>query len=188
MTDDKALIKKSKAGDLESYNRLVLLYQKEVYNFCLRLTGNVQVAEDMAQETFISAWKSIRGLKGENLKYWLLRIARNACYDYFRSAKRKPAVSLEANPAINPLAHGNPEQELLKNELGEDLSRGMAELSSEIREVVVLSDMLGYSYQEISEILKCPLGTVRSRLSRGRGQLRDYLLKRGTISIPGSSV
>lgn len=186
--DEKELIEKSRSGDLESFNGLVILYQKEIYNFCLRLTGNVQTAEDMAQETFISAWKGIKGLKGENFKYWLLRIARNACYDYFRSVKRRPVVSLEASPGINPVARGNPEQDLLKNELSEDISRGLSELASDIREVIVLSDILGYSYQEISEILKCPLGTVRSRLSRGRSQLRDFLLKRGTISLPGSSI
>lgn len=185
--DDKELIEKSRTGDLESFNSLVLLYQKDVYNFCLRLTGNVHTAEDLTQETFISAWRGIRELKGSNFKYWLLRIARNACYDYFRSMRRRPTVSLEANPAINPVARGNPEQQLLKEELSEDVSRGLAELSPEIKEVIVLSDILGYNYQEISEILKCPLGTVRSRLSRGRSQLRDFLIKRGTISLSRSS-
>lgn len=181
--DDKELIEKGKAGDLESFNRLVLLYQKEVYNFCLRLTGNVHTAEDLTQETFISCWKGIKDLRGQNFKYWLLRIARNACYDYFRSIRRRPVISLEANPGINPVSRSNPEHEVLKDELGEDMSRGMAELAPDFREVVVLSDILGYNYKEISDILKCPVGTVRSRLSRGRNQLRDFLVKRGTISL-----
>lgn len=186
--DEKELLEKTKSGDLDSFNRLVLLYQKEIYNFCLRLTGNIETAEDMTQETFISTWKGIKGLKGDNFKYWLLRIARNVCYDYFRSIKRRPAVSLEANPGIEPVALSNPEQEFLNNELGEDISRGLTELSPDIKEVIVLSDILGYSYHDISVILKCPLGTVRSRLSRGRSQLRDFLLKKGTISLPGSSI
>lgn len=186
--EEKELIDKSKAGGLESFNRLVLLYQTVIYNFCLRLTGDRDTAEDIAQETFISAWKGIKGLKGENFKSWLLRIARNGAYDYFRSIRRRPSVSLEANPGITPIARENPEQESLKNELGEDVSRGLAEISPDIREVIVLSDILGHSYQEISEILGCPVGTVRSRLSRGRSQLRDFLLKRGTISMPGSSI
>lgn len=186
--EEKELVEKSKAGDLDSFNRLVLLYQKKVYNFCLRLTGNVDAAEDMAQETFISAWRGIKGLRGENFGYWLLRIARNACYDYFRSLRRKPYLSLEAIPDITPARYGNPEQQALKDELGEDISRALETLSPEFKEVVVLSDILGYNYEEISKILNCSLGTVRSRLSRGRSRLRVFLLERGTFSRPRSSV
>src|SRR3990172_12382088 len=98
--EELELITNSKGGDIGSFNKLVLLHQKAVYNFCLRLTNDIHMSEDLTQETFISAWTGIKGLKGDNFKFWLMRIARNACYDYFRSIRKKATISLESDTYI----------------------------------------------------------------------------------------
>lgn len=186
--EELELVTNSKKGDIGSFNKLVLLHQKEVYNFCLRLTNDIHMSEDLTQDTFISAWTGIKGLRGDNFKYWLMRIARNTCYDYFRSMRKKATISLEHDSYIEPSTSAGPEQNFLKNELEEDISRGLLELSADMREVVILSDIMSYNYSEISQIIKCPVGTVRSRLSRGRSQLRQYLVEKGTYLNQDSSV
>ncbi|OGO05482.1 MAG: hypothetical protein A2Y91_04055 [Chloroflexi bacterium RBG_13_54_8] len=185
--DDSDLIKHSKEGDLDSFNRLVESYQGLVYNLALRMVGDRQTAEDASQDAFLSAWKNIggfRGGRGGSFRAWLLCIVANVCRDQLRKGKRNPTASLEALP-VEPEAMSSsesPEEYTLRREMMEQIQEGLAALSPEQRMAVILSDIQGFSYEEMSQAMKCSLGTVRSRLSRGRARLRDYLVQKGTFS------
>ena len=179
MGDDE-LIQRSKQGDLDSFNRLVEIYQGPVYNLALRMSVNSQAAEDAAQDAFFSAWRHIGSFRGDNFRAWLLRITANACRDQLRKLKQHRSASLEALP-IEPqglTSTESPEDYVLCQEIGEQIQKGLAALPSEQRLAVVLSDIQGLSYEEIAQVMDCSLGTVKSRLSRGRAQMRDYLLAR----------
>lgn len=182
--DEQDLIKRSKTGDVQALNRLVELYQSTVYNLALRLLGNAEGAADVTQETFMSAFRGIGKFRGGVFKAWLLRIATNACHDQLRALKRRPSSSLDAlmddpdNPVDFPDRAESPEEHALRQELAQTIQSGLSGLPFDQRIVVVLSDVQGYSYEEIASITNSSLGTVKSRLSRGRARLRDFLLER----------
>ncbi len=176
--EEHELIKRSKQGDLNSFNQLVESYQGLVYNVALRMLGDAQAAEDAAQDTFLSAWKSLGRFKGGNFKAWLLQIAANACRDQLRHLKRHPTMPLESL-SFEPLSSAeSPEDYALRQELSQQIQRGLDTLPPEQRLAVLLFDIQGFSYEEVAKVMGCSLGTVKSRLSRGRAQLRDYLVKR----------
>lgn len=179
--DEIQLVESSRKGDLGAFNQLVEAYQSQVYNLCFRMLADPQLAEDATQETFLAAYRGLGGFRGGHFKAWLLRIAANACYDQLRSRKRRPSFSLESLPAQGewlPSDPGEgPEESALRHELDREIAKGLAELPPDQRLVVILSDIQGFSYEEIVQITRASLGTVKSRLSRGRGHLRDYLLK-----------
>jgi len=173
--DEQELIQRSKQGDLDSFNRLVESYQGLVYNLALRMLGNSETAEDAAQDAFFSAWRRIGSFRGGNFRAWLLRITANVCRDQLRKLKHHHSTSLEAlliEPEGLPSSE-SPEDYALRREVGEQIQKGLSGLPSEQRLAVVLSDIQGLSYEEIAQVMGCSLGTVRSRLSRGRAQLRD---------------
>jgi len=180
-TEEERLILASQAGDLEAFNQLVERYQFQVYNLCRRMLGDPELAADAAQETFLNAFEHISRFRGGTLKTWLLRIAANACYDLLRHRKRRPSASLDElvddEEGPKDFAGGGelPEQFALRRELGQLLVRALNELPAEQRMVVILSDIQGLSYDEIAEVTRTELGTVKSRLSRARAKLRDYL-------------
>jgi len=178
--DECELIQRSQQGDVNSFNKLVELYQRQVYNLALRMLGNIPTAEDVTQDVFISAWKGIRSFKGPNFKVWLLRIAANACRDQLRKLKRHPELSLEASfPNLSQIASTkSAEEAVINQELADEIQKGLAGLPWEQCLAVTLRDIEGLSYEEISQVMGCSLGTVRSRLSRGRTLLRDYLISR----------
>jgi RNA polymerase sigma-70 factor, ECF subfamily len=178
---DANLIRQSKNGDLDAFNQLVEKYQGQVYNLALRMLGTQQDAEDVSQETFVLAWKAIRSFRGGSFRAWLFRIAANACTDLLRSKRGRKAESLDdIFPESNPLPSpgGSPEDCVLQEELSDLIARTLLYLSEEQRLVVTLADLQGLSYEEITQITKTPLGTVKSRLKRGRANLRDLLLER----------
>jgi RNA polymerase sigma-70 factor (ECF subfamily) len=179
--DEVALIQEAKKGNVESYNRLVLHYQQMVYNVAYRIMGEPQSAEDATQEAFISAYKALNRFRGGNFKAWLLRIATNACYDELRRRKRRPQSSLDELTADNESwaflsspGHG-PEAEQQVLELMGAIESCLQTLPEDQRVAAVLGDIEGYNYQEIAEITRVSLGTVKSRLSRARAKLRDCL-------------
>ncbi|MBT9159599.1 MAG: RNA polymerase sigma factor [Dehalococcoidia bacterium] len=174
------LIRQSMDGDLDSFNQLVESYQRPIYNLALRMLGNPQDAEDASQETFVLAWKSIRGFRGGSFRTWFFRIASNACTDQLRRRRRQQTDSLDALfPEHNPLPSSaeSPEDHLLREELSQLISQHLLLLDEEQRLVVTLADLQGFSYEEIAQITNSSLGTVKSRLNRGRANLRDLLLK-----------
>lgn len=187
--DEVNFIARSQQGDISAFNQLVLHHQKIVYNTVFHLLGDSDTAEDITQEAFISAFRSIDTYRGKSqFRTWLLRISTNLVYDHWRRIKRYPSESLETitneeegyTPTLlNTLAQTgpdcNPEEHLLTQELQQLIERGLQELSLDQRTVIVLCDIEGLSYEEIAQATQTTLGTVRSRLSRGRAHLRLYL-------------
>lgn len=180
--DESQAIQAAQKGDLASFNRLVMAYQGMAYNVAFRIVGDADAAADACQEAFISAYKGIRKFRGGSFKSWILRIVTNACYDQLRYKGRRPANSLEEvaeNPDYSPrLVNGRerPEDYALRQELNDVLQEGIKSLPADQRTVLVLSDVQGFAYQEIADITGVSLGTVKSRLSRARTKLRDYLV------------
>lgn len=187
----------ARRGDLPAFNWLVLRYQTRVYNLCLRMLGDPDSAADATQEAFLSAYKAIARFQGAGFRAWLLRIATNACLDMLRSRKRKPTVSLfnrvaqgeeeeaEPLPISDPDPHVSPESSALRAELLATVQSGLATLPADQRLAIVLVDVQGLSYDEAAAITGANLGTVKSRINRGRTRLRDYLKERGVL--PGDS-
>ncbi len=180
--EERRLVDRAQRGDVESFNALVRAYEGRVYNLCYRMLGDADSAADAAQDAFLAAFRNLRSFRGGSFRSWMLRIATNACYDQLRARKRRPTVSLdegdddeEASPLqIADLAE-SPSDFALRRELAAAIERGLSELPDEQRIILVLSDIEGLAYDEIAQITNTNLGTVKSRLSRGRARLRDVL-------------
>lgn len=179
--EEQRLIRAAQAGDLDSFNQIVRLYETRIYNLCYRMLGDADAAADATQDTFISAFRHLSNFRGGALKSWLLRIATNTCYDVLRTRKRRPSVSLDKEPDDegNRLDLPDPgaslDELMLQQELSAAIQRGLAELPEDQRIVIILSDIQGLAYEEIAHITGVQLGTVKSRLSRARAKLRDIL-------------
>ena len=185
---DLELIRRSKEGDLDAFNEIVARYQRQVFNTAARILGGTSHADDATQETFISAYRAIGSFRGVNLAPWLLRIAKNQCYDMIRSMRRRRADSLEenlANPSfVRAQSGGSAEDETLRSELGAEIQRAILSLPVDQRLVVTLIDVQGFSYEEAAEAAEVSIGTVKSRLSRGRARVRDHLRGLGELLPP----
>lgn len=181
--DEQELISRSQAGDVDAFNLLVEQYQRLAYNLALRMLGNRDMAEDATQDAFVSAYRAISKFRGGSFKSWILRITANSCHDKLRSSKRAQLVSLDDMLAevgdIPQIADNaeSPEDHALRRELGRLLNEGIAHLPEDQRLVVILSDVQDLSYEEITQVTGSSLGTVKSRLNRGRARLRDYLMR-----------
>jgi RNA polymerase sigma-70 factor, ECF subfamily len=187
--DEAQLIASSQRGDVNAFNQLVLHYQQAVYNLVLRMLGNREVAADITQDTFLAAFRAIQSFRaGSSFRSWLLRIASNQACDHWRRTHRHAEESLDSlTDEDEPRAAGllstlvatgdeiNPEESLLTHELQELIQHGLQTLTLEQRVAVVLCDIQGFSYEEIAATTQTTLGTVRSRIARGRVRLRDYL-------------
>lgn len=184
------LIAAAQRGNLNAFNELVLAYQDQVYNLAYRIMGDPASASDATQEAFISAYEHIEGFRGEypsSFRSWLMRIVSNACYDELRRRKRHPTKSIEdfeideeANPALVSDVEG-PEAFAEREEMASVIQSGIQGLPDDQRITLVLSDIQGMSYQDVAEATDVPLGTVKSRLARARGKLRDYLREQGEL-------
>ncbi len=189
LMDEKDLIARSQAGDIQAFNDLVELYQRQVYNLALRMLGNAETAEDAAQDTFISAYGAIARFRGGSFKAWILRIAANSCRDKMRVARRASVTSLdnliaEAGDFIADEAEESPEDYAQRRELGRHLAESLVRLPEDQRLVVVLSDVQELTYEEIAQVTGASLGTVKSRLNRARSRLRDMLRQRAELLPP----
>ena len=182
--NETVLIEYAQGGDLDAFNRLVLDYQDMLFNTALRILGDEDMAADATQEAFLSAFRAIKSFRGGSFKAWLLRTVTNACYDELRRLKRRPTTPLEpdredgeemdtprwlADPSMGP------EQELEAEELEHAIQHCLEALPVEFRTVVVLADVQGLDYREVSTAIRVPLGTIKSRLARARLRLRECL-------------
>ncbi len=191
--EDQVLVNLSRGGDLDAFNTLVERYQDAVFSVTLKMSGNRAVAEDLTQNTFISAFRNILKFRGGNFRAWLLRIARNASYDHLRSYRRRREISMDEDAiAFSETMESTdpgPEELVLTDELARMLARGLHTLSNDHRLAVVMVDIEGYAYEETAQVMGVSLGTLKSRLNRARGRLRDFLTSTpGTIAPRDASV
>jgi RNA polymerase sigma-70 factor, ECF subfamily len=194
-TEEMELVHSCQKGDISSFDQLMERYEKKVYALCFRMTGQRDDAADLAQEAFLKAFRALPSFKGRStFSTWLFRIVTNTCLDERRRQGRWPAqVSLDkpletasgelalALPADGP----DPLQSALEAELNEEIQKLLQLLPEEQRLIVVMRDLEGYSYEEISTILQTSMGTVKSRLNRARSRLRQLYLRREELFSAG---
>ncbi len=191
--DTNTLIAHAQAGNVKAFNQLVMAVQDLAYYMAYRLLQCPETAADAVQESLIKAHRALPLYQGGNFKRWFLRILTNTCYDVLRLQKRRAATSFDellieqADDAqlIDPVEQ--PAAYIERMELRQWLQQGLQALPVEQRVVVVLYDVEGYSYNEISVMIAIPMGTVNSRLNRGRIQLRDFLLHNKVLGAPHQS-
>lgn len=189
--DELYLVKEAQKGNLDAYNTLVLAHQDLAYNLAFRMLGDLAAAEDATQTAFISAFRNLNSYRGGSFKAWVMRMVTNACYDELRRRHRHPSVALE--PAVGEeddemesprwLASDDPspEENLERAELGDAIQNCLQRLGDDFRAVVVLIDIEGLDYQEVSNMVQTPLGTIKSRLARARMKLRECLKHHGEL-------
>ena len=183
----------ARQGDQSAFEQLVKLYEKRVLALTTRMCKNPADAEEAAQEAFLSAWQGLPFFRGDaSFSTWLYRLASNACVDLLRREGRHQAA---AGPSLNdeeaPLdvADGTPgpQEAAERRELREQIEAGLQALTPDHRQVLILREMHQLSYDEISQVLDVDVGTVKSRINRGRKQLRNFLLSSGNFSPPPAS-
>ncbi len=182
--DEPAIINDARQGNLEAFNSLVLAYQDILYNTALRILGDEDLAADATQEAFISAFRALNSYRGGSFKAWLLRTVTNACYDELRRKKRRPTTPLEQeteegeemeSPRWLADPSASPEEQLDQAELEHAIQHCLDALPVDFKTVVVLADIEGLDYLDVSRAAHVPLGTIKSRLARARLRLQECL-------------
>lgn len=186
---ENELIRSVQNGSANAFEALVTENEAHIFKLCLRMTGNREDAADLTQEAFLKAYRSIASFRGDcRFSSWMIRIASNVCLDFLRSKSKKQTVPLTTEnddgeeaeldiPDTAPL----PEDRLLSGELKASISRGLERLSDEQRQILVLRELDGLSYDEIAGTLGIEVGTVKSRIFRARKRLCAFLLREGNI-------
>jgi RNA polymerase sigma factor (sigma-70 family) len=182
--DEAALIARAQRGELPAFNQIILHYQGIAYNVAYRILDDPDAAADATQDGFLKAYRKLDQYRGGSFKAWLLRIITNTCYDLLRAHRRRPTSSLDKDSEEGDGEHDatlvdtaeRPDDYVMRQELATTIQAAIGELPLDQRTVLVLSDIEGMNYQEISEATGAALGTVKSRLSRARAHLRDILL------------
>ncbi|MBR6542762.1 MAG: sigma-70 family RNA polymerase sigma factor [Anaerotignum sp.] len=188
MTDlkEKDLIRRAKQGDMLAFEELILQHEKIVYNVALRMMNHSEDARDISQEVFLKAYRNLANFDERSaFSTWLYRITHNTCIDEMRKRKGKQNYSLEEElenedgSMQRQIADegDTPEESLLREEQKSEILQALDTLSEEHKAAIILRDVKGLSYEEISEILELSLGTVKSRISRARNQLKTEILK-----------
>lgn len=180
--DEAAWIEASRAGDVQAFNRLVVVHQQAAYDLAFRMLRDGDAAADATQDAFIASFTHLHQFRGGSFKAWLLRIVLNQVYDRLRKAKRRQTESLDQmtyddeSPVLQ-IASGDPtpEEAALSRELMACIDDGLRTLSPDQQATVILCDIHGLSYEEVASSTGASVGTVKSRLSRGRGAMRAYL-------------
>jgi len=181
--NEKRLLTKARQGDVQAFEELSEEHYARVYNICYRMLNNPDDAVEQAQEAFIKAFRYIKDFKGNcSFSTWLYRIATNTCLDFIRKNKNKHNISIEQEtyeditikdrlvsdfPGPEKIAETNAQKAAIKE--------AMAKMSEKNRIIIVLRDFMGLSYEQVAETLETPVGTVKSRISRARAELRDLL-------------
>ncbi len=191
---EQELIHSARKGDSMAFGELMQAHQDKIYTLCYRMTGNAEDAADLTQEVFLSAWRSLsRFQEQSSFGTWVYRMATNASIDFLRREKRRQVLSMtmeedsEERQAQVPDERYSPHRLLEQKEARQAVADALAALSPEHRQVLVLREMEGLSYQEIGQLLDLEEGTVKSRIARARLALRDFLIKSGNFSAPPPS-
>lgn len=179
---DQEMIALCKKGDREAFNALVAKYQTQVFNTAYGMLSDYEDASDAAQEVFIKVYRSIASFRGQSsLTTWIYRICANVCSDTLRKRQRRGIhLSIDADDDENPASklpsdEPTPAERLEQTERQRLVREAVDSLRPEYKEIIVLSDMEQLSYEETAKILRCPVGTVKSRLNRARNALRKKL-------------
>jgi RNA polymerase sigma-70 factor (ECF subfamily) len=181
--DEEQLIETAQQGDVEAFNQLVRSYEQLAYNVAYRILGDYDRAMDATQNAFLRAYRALDQFRGGSFKAWLLRITTNCCYDILRRKQRHPSTPVDdlvENPEHSRILENHAESAengLIREELGSSIQQGLDTLPYDQRVVVIMADIQDMSYEEIAQVTSVPLGTVKSRISRGRSKLKDYLLE-----------
>ena len=191
---DELLIRRAQRGDADAFEQLLLEHQKNVYNLCYRMAGNPDDAMDLSQETFLRAWRCLDQYQfASAFSTWLYRLCSNICIDFLRKRRRQQTVPLTFEDADGeeqtyavPDAQPLPEEQVELKLTRETLQAAMAQLLPEHRAVLQLRVVNEMSYEQIADVLDIQIGTVKSRLSRARNQLKK-ILERGNLSRRASS-
>ena len=191
---DELLIRRAQRGDADAFEQLLLEHQKNVYNLCYRMAGNPDDAMDLSQETFLRAWRFLDQYQfASAFSTWLYRLCSNICIDFLRRRRRQQTVPLTFEDADGeeqtyavPDAQPIPEEQVELKLTRETLAAAMAQLLPEHRAVLQLRVVNEMSYEQIADVLDIRIGTVKSRLSRARNQLKK-ILERGNLSRRASS-
>lgn len=185
---EQELVARAKAGDQDAFEQLMLDNQNRIYALALRLTGNREDALDLAQEAFLNAWRALPAFQGDSsFSTWLYRLASNACIDHLRRQRRQAVVEplfQEDGEDVRPEPadpRGDPHQAAERSERLRALDRGLRALPPHHRQILVLRELSGLSYQEIGNTLNLDLGTVKSRIARARLALKKILLQDGNF-------
>lgn len=180
---DQLLVRRVQQGDKTAFDLLVRKYQHKVAKLVQRYVRDRSEAEDVSQEAFVRAYRAISGFRGESAFYtWLYRIAVNTAKNYLETqGRRLPGSALEIEdaeqlPGANSLRDiATPEQHLLTDEIAKTVRLTIESLPADLRQAIVLREIDGLSYEEIAEIMDCPVGTVRSRIFRAREAVDNVL-------------
>ena len=182
--DDREILLHCRQGDMRAFSLLVEKYQDRLFNATYRLCGNYQDACELTQEAFLRALKGLAGFRQEAKFYtWLFRIALNLTRSYHRRANRRPTTrsldeaggTLDFASQANSLSGNDPAERAIQAEQNAKVTAALGRLAQQHRAVIVLRDVEGMNYQEIAEIVGVPVGTVKSRVHRGRLALKEYL-------------
>ena len=190
MNEEYNLIQAARNGDQAAFGELVQQYQKRVFALAVRMCPTPELAEEAAQEAFLAAWQGLPFFRGDSaFATWLYRLTSNACVDLLRKENRHQGPSLddESVSAEVPDPTPTPEKAVEQQELRRQIEAGLQTLSPEHREVLILREIQQLSYDEIADVLSLDLGTVKSRINRGRRQLREFLLKQGNFLSSAAS-
>ncbi|MGI5987109.1 MAG: sigma-70 family RNA polymerase sigma factor [Dysosmobacter sp.] len=183
----------ARRGDTAAFESLLRRYEKRVLALTGRMCRNPEDAQEAAQEAFLAAWQGLPSFRGDaSFSTWLYRLASNACVDLLRREGRHNGA---AGPSLNdeeisldvPDTAPSPHEAAERKELREQIEAGLQSLSPEHRQVLILREIHQLSYEEISQSLALDLGTVKSRINRGRKQLRNFLIRSGNFSPPPAS-
>ena len=185
---DEELVARSQGGDLDSFNQLVLRWERPIYALAYRVIGREEEARDVAQETFLRAFRALKGFKGQaKFSSWLYRITLNLCRDWMRRERRTPVAQTPDGVDIIELAGESTPSESIedlvsRHELGRAVAKAMSQLPEEQRTAIILKEYHGLTFQEIADQLDCPFSTVKTRLYQGLTVLRKQLREAGVAS------
>ncbi len=176
---DRALVEQALGGNLEAFNELVVIYQDYLFALVVRVVNDRDSAADAVQEAFFSCYRNLNRFRGDSFRSWLTRIALNAATDVLRYRKRRPADPFPEweDDSWQPPAdeESSPERQVMRRQSSQMLATAMAQITDDQRRAILLFDVEGFDYQEIADMTGVSLGTVKSRIHRGRLALRDIL-------------
>ena len=193
MNEEQRWIAAARNGDQESFEKLVRLYEKRVFSLTSRMCRNSADAEEAAQEAFLAAWQALPAFRGDaSFATWLYRLVSNACVDILRREGRHqvmagPSLDDEESSPEPPDKSPSPHALAERAELRRQIEAGLAALPPEYRQGLILREIHQCTYDEIAQICSIDLGTVKSRINRGRKRLRKILLESGNFSAAGAS-